>query len=42
MTKMEQIKPLLIMREEFNKINMDGKIIIGEGEMDEAPMLVYR
>ena len=27
------------MREEFNKINMDGKIVIGEGEMDEAPML---
>jgi len=27
------------MRIEFNKINMDGKIVIGEGEMDEAPML---
>ncbi len=27
------------MRKEFNKINMDGKIVIGEGEMDEAPML---
>ncbi len=27
------------MRREFNKINMDGKIVIGEGEMDEAPML---
>ena len=27
------------MREEFDKINMDGKIVIGEGEMDEAPML---
>ncbi len=27
------------MREEFNKIDMDGKIVIGEGEMDEAPML---
>ena len=27
------------MRSEFNKINMDGKIVIGEGEMDEAPML---
>ena len=27
------------MRNEFNKINMDGKIVIGEGEMDEAPML---
>ena len=28
-----------LMRREFNKINMDGKIVIGEGEMDEAPML---
>jgi len=27
------------MRVEFNKIDMDGKIVIGEGEMDEAPML---
>ena len=27
------------MRNEFNKIEMDGKIVIGEGEMDEAPML---
>ncbi len=27
------------MRKEFNKINMDGQIVIGEGEMDEAPML---
>ena len=27
------------MRLEFNKIDMDGKIVIGEGEMDEAPML---
>ena len=27
------------MRKEFNKINMNGKIVIGEGEMDEAPML---
>ena len=27
------------MRDEFNKIDMDGKIVIGEGEMDEAPML---
>ena len=27
------------MREEFNRIEMDGKIVIGEGEMDEAPML---
>ena len=27
------------MRREFNKIDMNGKIVIGEGEMDEAPML---
>ena len=27
------------MRAELNKINMEGKIVIGEGEMDEAPML---
>jgi len=27
------------MRSEFNKIDMKGTIVIGEGEMDEAPML---
>ena len=27
------------MRKELNKINMRGKIVIGEGEMDDAPML---
>ena len=27
------------MRTELNKINMRGRIVIGEGEMDEAPML---
>ncbi len=27
------------MRKELNKINMEGSIVIGEGEMDEAPML---
>ncbi len=27
------------MRNALNKINMNGKIVIGEGEMDEAPML---
>ena len=27
------------MRSELNKINIDGKIVIGEGELDEAPML---
>ena len=27
------------MRKELNKINMEGTIVIGEGEMDEAPML---
>ena len=27
------------MRKELNKINMKGTVVIGEGEMDEAPML---
>ena len=27
------------MRKELNKISMKGRIVIGEGEMDEAPML---
>ena len=27
------------MRHELNKINMKGRIVIGEGELDEAPML---
>ena len=27
------------MRSEINKIDIDGTIVIGEGEMDEAPML---
>ena len=27
------------LRAELNKINMDGTVVIGEGEMDEAPML---
>ena len=27
------------MRTELNKINMEGTVVIGEGEMDEAPML---
>ena len=27
------------MRSELNKIDMNGKIVIGEGELDEAPML---
>ncbi len=28
-----------LMRTELNNINMDGTVVIGEGEMDEAPML---
>ena len=28
-----------LMRNELNKINMKGTVVIGEGEMDEAPML---
>jgi len=27
------------MRRELNAINMKGKIVIGEGELDKAPML---
>tara|TARA_B100001123_G_C15168781_1_gene970486 strand:- start:148 stop:1098 length:951 start_codon:yes stop_codon:yes gene_type:complete len=27
------------MRSELNKINMNGKVVIGEGELDKAPML---
>ena len=27
------------MRAELNKMNIEGKIVIGEGELDEAPML---
>ena len=27
------------MRSELNKINMNGKVVIGEGTLDEAPML---
>ena len=27
------------MRSELNKIDMNGRVVIGEGEMDEAPML---
>ena len=27
------------MRHELNKIDIDGEIVIGEGELDEAPML---
>ena len=28
-----------VMRNEINKLNIDGRIVIGEGELDEAPML---
>ena len=28
-----------VMREELNKLNIMGKVVIGEGELDEAPML---
>jgi len=27
------------MRRELNKLPIDGTVVIGEGEMDEAPML---
>ena len=29
------------LRNELNKIDMFGTVVIGEGEMDEAPMLIY-
>ena len=28
-----------VMRNEINKLNIDGRIVIGEGELDNAPML---
>ena len=28
-----------VMRAELNKIDMKGRVVIGEGELDEAPML---
>ena len=28
-----------VMRNELNKLDIDGEIVIGEGELDEAPML---
>ena len=28
-----------IMRKNLNKLDIDGKVVIGEGELDEAPML---
>ena len=28
-----------VMREQLNKLNIKGKVVIGEGELDEAPML---
>ena len=27
------------MRENLNSLNIDGEVVIGEGELDEAPML---
>ena len=37
--KIERQRAVDPMRRELNKINMEGTIVIGEGEMDEAPML---
>ena len=28
-----------VMREQLNKLDINGKVVIGEGELDEAPML---
>jgi fructose-1,6-bisphosphatase II / sedoheptulose-1,7-bisphosphatase len=30
------------MRRELNRLPIDGTVVIGEGERDEAPMLVHR
>ena len=30
------------MRDELGRIPINGRIVIGEGERDEAPMLLYR
>ena len=30
-----------VMRHQLNKLNINGKVVIGEGELDEAPMLIY-
>ena len=27
------------MRENLNQLNINGEVVIGEGELDEAPML---
>ena len=27
------------MRNEINKLHINGEVVIGEGELDEAPML---
>ena len=27
------------MRKNLNKLNIDGEVVIGEGELDDAPML---
>ena len=29
------------MRRELNKISMEGTVVIGEGEMDEAPIAAF-
>ena len=28
-----------VMRDQLNKLNIKGKVVIGEGELDKAPML---
>ena len=28
-----------VMRQQLNKLDINGKVVIGEGELDEAPML---
>ena len=38
-SKFADFKAVEAMRKEMDKIEMDGIIVIGEGERDEAPML---
>ena len=30
------------MRNELNKLELNAEVVIGEGELDEAPMLIHR
>ena len=30
-----------VMRDQLNKLNIKGEVVIGEGELDEAPMFYW-